>query len=70
MARITSEKAAQMIGNRFDMVLIAALRARELKNNHMPKIASGNGPIVTAIREIEQGYIGMEYLKKIHIAKD
>jgi DNA-directed RNA polymerase omega subunit len=31
MARITSEKAANMVGNKFDMILIASIRAKELK---------------------------------------
>lgn len=65
MARITSQKAAEMVGNRFDLVLIAAARARELKKGHHPRILSKNGPSVTALKEIEEGKIGREYLKKI-----
>jgi len=65
MARITSQKAAEMIGNRFDMVLIAAARVRELKSGYLPKLSSNNGPSVTALREIEQGLIGREYLLKV-----
>jgi len=67
MARITSQKAAEAVGNRFDLVLIASIRARELKRNYAPKIVSTNGPMVTAIREIEQGLIGRDYLKKVGI---
>lgn len=67
MARVTSQKAAEMIGNRYDMVLIASLRARELKRGHLPKVLSTNGPQVTALREIEEGCVGRDYLKKIHI---
>jgi DNA-directed RNA polymerase subunit omega len=66
MARITSEKAAQMAGNRYDLVLMAAQRARELKRGHRAKLQSTNGPQVTAIREIEAGLIGREALKKVH----
>lgn len=65
MSRITSQKAAEMVGNRFDLVLIAAARARELKKGHLPKVNSKNGPTITALREIEEGKIGREYLKKI-----
>jgi DNA-directed RNA polymerase omega subunit len=36
MARITSQVAVEQIGNRYNLVLIASLRARELKNGHMP----------------------------------
>lgn len=65
MARITSEKAALAVENRFDLVLIASQRARELKRGAMPKVASKNGTIVTALREIEEGFIGRDYLKRI-----
>lgn len=65
MARITSQKAAEAIGNRYDLVLIASQRARELKRGAMPKVTSKNGTIVTALREIEQGHIGIDYLKRI-----
>jgi DNA-directed RNA polymerase subunit omega len=65
MARITSEKAALAVENRFDLVLIASQRVRELKRGSMPKIASKNGAVVTALREIEEGFIGRDYLKRI-----
>lgn len=65
MARITSQLAVEKVGNRYDLVLIASLRARELRRNHAPKIVSKNGPLVTALREIEEGHIGREYLEKI-----
>ncbi len=68
MARITAEKAAQAIGNRFDLVLVAAQRSRELKNGSMPKTdRPGNSTTVTALREIEEGkYTKEDYLKKLH----
>lgn len=67
MARITSQKAAEMIGNKFDMILIAAVRARELKRGHAPKVKCNNGPNVTALREIEEGLIGRDYLNKVGV---
>ena len=67
MARITSQKAAEAVGNRFDLVLIAAARARELKRGHKAKVICDNAPGVTALREIEAGLIGREYLKKVGI---
>lgn len=69
MARVTSQAAVEMVGNRYDLVLIASLRARELKKSYLPKVECDNGPQVTAIREIEKGLIGREYLKKIHVHK-
>lgn len=66
MARITSEKAVLAVGNnRYDLVLIASHRAREIKRGAMPKVASKNGAIVTALREIEEGLIGRDYLKRV-----
>jgi DNA-directed RNA polymerase subunit omega len=65
MARITSEKAALAVENRFDLVLIASQRARELKRGALPKVTSKNGTVVTALREIEEGFIGRDYLKRI-----
>lgn len=65
MARITSQKAAEMVVNRYDLVLIASARARELKRGHAAKVTCNNGPAVTALREIEEGLVGREYLKKV-----
>lgn len=65
MARLTSQAAVEMIGNRFDLVLIAAIRARELKRGHMPLVTCNNGVNVTALREIEAGKIGRDYLEKL-----
>lgn len=65
MARITSQAAVEAVGNRFDLVLIASQRVRELKNGHAPKVTTKNGPIVTALREVEQGHVGREYLKRV-----
>jgi DNA-directed RNA polymerase subunit omega len=65
MARITSQKAAEAVENRFDLVLIASQRVRELKRGALPKVTCKNGAVVTALREIEQGYIGRDYLKRV-----
>jgi DNA-directed RNA polymerase subunit omega len=64
-ARYTSQAAVEMIGNRYDLVLIASIRARELKRGYKPLIETNNKPIVSALYEIEQGKIGIEYLKKV-----
>jgi|LauGreDrversion4_2_1035121.scaffolds.fasta_scaffold242240_2 DNA-directed RNA polymerase subunit omega len=67
MARITSELAVSKIGNRYDLVLVASLRVRELRKGHLPMAKKkGGGDIVTALREIEEGKInGKEYLEKL-----
>ena len=38
MPKISSEKAVQAVGNRFNLVLIAAIRQRELDRGFAPKI--------------------------------
>jgi len=63
MARFTSELAALKVG-RYDLILIAARRARELNRGWQPYVACDNESAVTALREIEAGKIGKEYLLK------
>ena len=64
-ARYTSEEAVNQVGNRFDLVLIASARVRELKRGHFPKVVTKAGPTVTALQEIEKGFVGREYLKRV-----
>jgi DNA-directed RNA polymerase subunit omega len=64
MARITSELAVEQVGNRYDLVLIASRRARELNHGHAPHITTDDTTVVKAIREIEQGHVGRDYLHK------
>ena len=65
MARITSEEASRQVGSKYDLVLIASRRVRELRNGHAPTITDSHpSAIITALREIEQGQVGREYLLK------
>lgn len=64
MAHINNQAAAVAVGGQFDLVLIASRRARELKHGWTPKVECENGAVVTALREIEAGLIGREYLAK------
>jgi DNA-directed RNA polymerase subunit omega len=63
---LTSELAVQQIGNRYDLVLVAAQRLRELHRGDMPRVVCRGGPTITALKEIEQGKVGLEYLLKDH----
>ncbi len=65
MARISSEKAVNQVGNRYDLVLIASQRVRELRQGHKPKMKTKHGPVVTALTEIEEGHVGRDYLKRL-----
>jgi DNA-directed RNA polymerase omega subunit len=60
--RYTSENAAHKIGNIYDMILIASLRARELRKK---KYNLNQRETLVAIREVEEGLVGREYLKRV-----
>ena len=64
-AGLTSEHAVEALGNRYDLVLVASQRARELRRGHAPKIVTKYGAMVTAILEIEEGLVGNDYLHRI-----
>ena len=67
MARITVEDCLQQVPNRFQLVLCATYRARMLSQGHASKVESRNKPGVTALREIAEGKVGLEMLKKVPI---
>jgi DNA-directed RNA polymerase subunit omega len=64
MGRLTSETASRAIGSKYDLVLVAARRIRELRNGHAPLIQSRDSDISIAMDEIEQGLVGKDYLLK------
>ncbi len=58
MARVTVEDCLKNVKNRFELVMIAAKRARQLmRGSAEPKVAWENDkPTVVALREIALGY--------------
>lgn len=52
MARITVEDCLEQIPNRFELVLGAARRAKQLLKGARPLVESDNKEVVTALREI------------------
>ena len=64
MARVTVEDAVKQVGNRFDLVLIAARRARQIAvQGRDPLVDEVNDkPTVIALREIEEGLISTEFM--------
>ncbi|MEG3132237.1 DNA-directed RNA polymerase subunit omega [Rouxiella sp. T17] len=64
MARVTVQDAVEKIGNRFDLVLVAARRARQLQSGGKdPLVAEENDKFtVIALREIEEGLITNQIL--------
>ncbi len=64
MARVTVQDAVEKIGNRFDLVLVAARRARQMQvGGKDPLVAEENDKsTVIALREIEEGLITNQIL--------
>ena len=64
MARVTVLDAVEKIGNRFDMVLVAARRARQMQvGGKDPLVPEENDKTtVIALREIEEGLINNQIL--------
>lgn len=58
MARVTVEDCMDYVDNRFDLVLLATKRARQLVNGVEPLLPWENDkPTVMALREIAEGLI-------------
>jgi len=62
MARVTVEDAVDKVGNRFDLVMIASKRARQIAvEGKEPMVDWDNDkPTVVALREIEEGLVTPE----------
>ncbi|ESP92727.1 MULTISPECIES: DNA-directed RNA polymerase subunit omega [Pseudoalteromonas] len=67
MARVTVEDAVDKIGNRFDLILVAARRARQISvGGKDPMVdAENDKPTVIALREIEEGLVTTDSLDLI-----
>ena len=65
MARITIEDCLKKIPNRFELTLCATYRARQLLQGHTPKVDTKDKMTVVALREIAEGQIGTEMLRKV-----
>ena len=64
MARVTVEDAVEKVGNRFDLILIASRRARQLATGGKEPLVDveNDKPTVIALREIEEGLISSEMM--------
>jgi DNA-directed RNA polymerase subunit omega len=61
MARITVEDCLEYIDNRFELVLTATKRARQIEHGSEPLVQEENDkPTVLALREIAEGHIDSE----------
>jgi DNA-directed RNA polymerase subunit omega len=57
MSRITVEDCLEKINNRFEFVMLASKRARQLFRGAKPLIESENREVVVALREIAEGKV-------------
>ena len=68
MARITVEDCLEVVDNRFELVMMAAKRARQLANGVEPKIDNSENadkPTVLALREIAARQITTDYIDAV-----
>ena len=65
MARVTVEDCIDKVENRFELVLLAAFRARSLHNGDEPTVSQDNDKAgVVALREIAEETMGVAELKE------
>lgn len=57
MARITVEDCLARIPNRFELVVVAARRAKDLLQGARPLVKTDNKEVVTSLREIAEGKV-------------
>ncbi len=64
MARVTVEDCLKNVGNRFDLVMIASKRARQIATGGKEPLVKEDGdkPTVLALREIEENLINADIL--------
>ena len=66
MARVTVEDCLEHVDNRFELVMVAAKRARQIAvRGDQPMVDWENDkPTVVALREIAEGFIKADILDK------
>ena len=66
MARITVEDCLARIPNRFQLVIVAARRAKDLLRGARPLVKSDNKEVVTALREVADGKVWKVDIEDAH----
>ncbi len=57
MARITVEDCLKKVESRFELVILAARRAKMIMKGAKPLVEANNRPIVTSLREVAAGKV-------------
>ena len=69
MARITVEDCISQVNNRFELVLLATKRARQIARGATPLVAEENDkPAVLALREIAEGLVTNDFMQAEELA--
>jgi DNA-directed RNA polymerase subunit omega len=67
MARLTVEDCLENVVNRYDLVLLASKRARQISLGAEPLVPADNDkPTVIALREIAENLVNNENIDKIN----
>jgi DNA-directed RNA polymerase subunit omega len=61
MARITVEDCLEKVPNRFELVLLAVRRAKQLLKGARPLVDHNNKEVVTALREVADEKVRLVY---------
>ncbi len=61
MARITVEDCLKKVESRFELVILAARRAKMIMRGAKPLVDTDNRPIVTALREVAAGKVEFKH---------
>ncbi len=68
MARVTVEDCLENVDNRFELVLVASKRARQLANGKPPMLEWDNDKVtVMALREIAEGHVTASILTEVEV---
>ena len=71
MARITVEDCLEHVDNRFDLVLLAARRARQIAQGAEPLVPAENDkPTVIALREIAENLISINTMDEMEAQRE
>jgi len=71
MARITVEDCLEHVDNRFDLVLLAARRARQISQGADPLVPAENDkPTVIALREIAENLVTINTMDEMEAQRE
>ena len=71
MARITVEDCLEHVENRFDLVLLAARRARQIEQGADPLVdAENDKPTVIALREIAENLVSASGMDEMEAQRE